>query len=97
MQITENKEYLFETTQEAIKFVRNLRNKAHFFVQAEIFLPTSEGRGFPGGVLIDVSRRQIMQLIEDCGRVLVNEREGKIRLQVDVSKFCKDTIFVYFG
>jgi len=82
--ITKDEELFFNSTAEAVKFVRNLENRVRFQVHICAFLPIpdEEGRGFQGGTCITISREKFMEALNDVGRVLVDQRGAQINLSV---------------
>lgn len=80
--IKENGTREFTTIEEAVKFVTNLHGRVRFSVKVDAFLPTEDDKGFPGMTFLSVSRTQMCDAIRGMGRVLVDERGGRIRLHL---------------
>ncbi len=76
--IRKDERHEFSTIDEAVRFVKNIRGKPRFAVRIESFLPTSNGKGFPGSTYLGVTRPQFIEVIEGMGRVLVDDRGGRV-------------------
>lgn len=75
----------FATVEAAARYVKNIKGKVRFQLMVHVFLPTTEGRGFPGQTCITVSRTQFIEAVRGMGTTLVDERGGKIVLRIDKS------------
>lgn len=73
----------FTTVDAACKFVRNCGKGTKFMVFVRAFLPTDENRGFDGSAALVVSRADMLKVIQDVGRTLVDKRGGRIVLRVN--------------
>ncbi|HEY7822708.1 MAG TPA: hypothetical protein VIG24_07750 [Acidimicrobiia bacterium] len=94
--IKENGIREFTTIEEAVKFVTNLHGRVRFSVKVDAFLPTEGEKGFPGMTFLSVSRSQMCDAIRGMGRVLVDERGGRIRLHLTAAKHEGSLAFVSF-
>ena len=81
--ITKEEKIEFTTVAAAVKWVTNLRGRSSFMVMCHAFLPTENGRGFPGQTALTVSRKDFINVIKGMGTTLVDDRGGKIVLRVD--------------
>lgn len=79
--ITTDDNIEFTTIDAAVRYIKNLDGRVSFTVKVEAFLPTEEGRGFPGMTFLRVSRTQFIQAVRGMGKVLVDDRGGKIVLR----------------
>lgn len=94
--ITTDDNIEFTTIDAAVRFVKNLDGRVRFSVKVEAFLPTEEGRGFPGMTFLSVSRAQFIQALKGMGKILVDERGGKIVLRRTAPTSERGLAFVSF-
>ena len=69
------------TTAEAVSLVKNADGRVRFMIGVQVFLPTSEGKGFPGYSALIVSRSQFLDIVKDVNKNF-EERGGRIELKL---------------
>lgn len=68
------------TTAEAVSLVKNADGKVRFMVGVQVFLPTSEDKGFPGYEALIVTRRQFLGIVSRVAKGSFEDRGGRIKL-----------------
>lgn len=68
--------------EDAVLYLRRVYGRVRFQLKVSAFLPTQNDRGFEGVHFISVSRNQMIETVEQMGRVLCTDRGAKIRLHL---------------